>query len=206
MKPIYFSLFFLLSTYCYAQHDEAYLNGLVTEYTKSLKKKNINTYLLSKRYCTGNIEIFQLSDGSMCASKSTYFEIYLFWMEGETAKIKKFDNCGMYTTLELSNSNILDFMNIYKHDIKQNPVKHYQFTSKGSGPLQSTEIHSCSRVVEYRDGEGLVINQLYNLFDITNDALEENINFEYNNSLSIISLDKMMSNVIEQIEDEFRRE
>ncbi|GHC52296.1 hypothetical protein GCM10008083_15130 [Ulvibacter litoralis] len=196
----------LVSVFSYAQHDEAYLNGLVSGFTSSLKSKNIDTYLISKRYCIGNIEIFQLGDGSLCASKSTYFEVYLFWLEGEVAKIKKIDNCGLYTTLELSNSNIMDFMGIYKNDIKQNPVKHYQFASKGSGPIQSTEIHSCSRVIEYRDGTGLEINQLYNLFDITNDAMEENINFEYNNTLNIISLDEMMSNAIEKVEDQFRRE
>ena len=120
--------------------------------------------------------------------------------------IKKIDNCGLFDTLELANSNVIDFINIYKDDIQKNPVKHYEFSTKNSGPLQRTKIHSCARKLEFKDGNGLEITQRYNLFDITNDALEKNTNYAYNNGLNTVELDKMMSHEIERIDDQFRRQ
>lgn len=206
MKNLLFTILFFLSTICVAQNDLVRVNNLVSECTTSLQNKNINTYLISKRYCIGNVEIFQLPSGKLCFSKGTYYAVYIFWIEEEKYMIKKIDNCGMFETLELNNSNVIDFVDIYKEDIQKNPVKHYEFSSKDSGPLQRTEIHSCAREIEYRNGNGVVITQNYNLFDITNDALEENINYAYNNGLNTVELDKMMSYEIEQIDDLFRRQ
>ena len=50
------------------------------------------------------------------------------------------------------------------------------------------------------------INQSYTLFDLTNGAIEKNINFEYNNSLKIVALDKVLDTLIEQMDDKFRRQ
>lgn len=206
MKRLLFTVLFFLSALSFAQNDLERVNNLVSEFTKSLQIKNINTYLISKRYCVGNVEIFQLPSGKLCYSRGTYYAVYLFWIEEEKYMIKKIDNCGFFETLELNNSNVIDFISIYQKDIQKNPVKHYEFSSKNSGPLQRTEIHSCVREIEYWNGNGLVISQRYNLFDITNDALEENINYAYNNGLNTVELDKMMSYEIEQIDHLFRRQ
>lgn len=206
MKTLFFAFLFFLSTICVAQNDLVRVNKLVSEFTEHLKSTNVSTYLISTRYCVGNIEIFQLPSGKLCFSKGTYYAVYLFWKEKEKYMIKKIDNCGLFDTLELANSNVIDFINIYKDDIQKNPVKHYEFSTKNSGPLQRTKIHSCARKLEFKDGNGLEITQRYNLFDITNDALEKNTNYAYNNGLNTVELDKMMSHEIERIDDQFRRQ
>lgn len=205
MKNLFLGVLLVVTTNSYAQYDEYYLNNLVSEFTTSLENKGVDTYLLSKRYCLGSVEIFDLGDGKRCVSKGTYFEVYVFWEEDGQAKLKKIDNCGNYATLNLSTNEVMDFMKQHKNDIKINQIKHYQIASKDSGPVKSTKIHSCYRLVSYKDGEGMKIDQSYNLFDLTNDALEPNLNYEYNNGLKLLELEKLLDMMIDLKMDAFRR-
>ena len=120
--------------------------------------------------------------------------------------IKKIDNCGLFTSLELDDNSVLSYMERYKEEIKSNPVKPYKIASKDSGPILRTKIHSCSRVISYRDKDGFDINQSYHLFDLTNDALEENLHYKYNNSLKVSELENIMTDKIALKEEIFRRQ
>jgi hypothetical protein len=89
MKYLLMGLTLLFCSVIVAQHDEAYVDDLATEFTKKLAERDINTWFLNKRYCKGAIEMFKLEDGSMCSSKGTYFQVYLFWMDEGKPMIKK---------------------------------------------------------------------------------------------------------------------
>ena len=65
MKTLFFAFLFFLSTICVAQNDLVRVNKLVSEFTEHLKSTNVSTYLISTRYCVGNIEIFQLPSGKL---------------------------------------------------------------------------------------------------------------------------------------------
>ena len=206
MKNVLLGVLLLLGTIGYAQHDEAYVVELVSEFTTSLKKRNINTYLLSKRYCEGSIEMFKLENGRMCSSKGTYYSVYLFWEEGDKAMIKKIDNCGLFYSLELNDNNVMAFVKQHTNEIKNNPVKPYKMATAASGPISSTEIHSCKREIAYQDEITNSFEQSYRLFDLTNDAKEANLNYTSNNNLKVVELDQLMGTVIEQMEKNFRRQ
>lgn len=206
MKNVILSILLIVTTMSYAQYDEDHLNKIVSEFTTSLEDKGVDTYLISKRYCMGSVEIFDLGNGKRCVSKGTYFEVYLFWEEDGQAKLKKIDNCGEYATLNLNTNEVIDFMTQHKNDIKINPIKRYEIATKDSGPKQSTKIHSCYRLISYKDRGGMKIDQSYNLFDLTSDALEPNLNYEYNNGLKLLELEKLLDMMIDLKTDAFRRE
>jgi hypothetical protein len=206
MKYILLGVLLLLSSLSYAQHDETYVDKLVSEFTTNLKNRNINTYLLSKRYCEGRIEIFKLENGRMCSSKGTYYAVYVFWEEGDKAMIKKIDNCGLFYSLELNDDGVMAFIIQHKNEIKNNPVKPYKMATAASGPISSTEIHSCKREVTFQDDLATSLEQSYRLFDLTNDAKEANLNYASNNRLKVVELDKLMGTTIEQMENKFRRQ
>ena len=206
MKNVLLGVLLLLSSLSFAQHDETYVDKLVSEFTTSLKSRDINTHLLSKRYCQGRIEMFKLENGSMCSSKGTYYAVYLFWEEEGKSMIKKIDNCGLFYSLELNDNNVMAFINRYKSEIKSNPVKPYKMTTTASGPILSTEIHACNREIEFSDTPDVSFEQSYRLFDLTNDAKEANLNYVFNNKLKVVELDQLMGAAIEQMENKFRRQ
>jgi len=107
----------------FAQNDEAYVNSLISEFTQSLKNRNIDTFFITERYCLGKTRIFTLENGRMCTSQGTYYEVYVFWQEEGKSFIKKIDNCGLLSSLELANDQIFAFVSSNSKDLKQNTVK-----------------------------------------------------------------------------------
>lgn len=195
-------LFF--NTLLFAQNDEARVDSLIVDFTAKLNNRGIDTYAVSKRYCLGEINIFKLGNEKICTSKSTYFSVYIFWQENDKNMIKKIDNCGLYLSLQLPDNRVLDFMDRNKEDINMHPIKPYEIESKLGGPIRSTETYPCSRVLRYVSPE-LSFDQTFALFDLTNDALEDNINYEYNNNLLALDFEKLLTLVISNIDNEFRR-
>jgi len=204
MKFVLIISLLFLSTLVFSQNDEAHTDSLVVDFTAKLDNRGIETYAVTKRYCLGEINIFKLGNEKICTSKSTYFSVYVFWQEDGKNMIKKIDNCGLYLSVELPDNMVMDFMDRNKDDIMMHPIKPYEIESKLGGPIRSTETYPCSRVLRYVSPE-LSFDQSFDLFDLTNDALEDNINYDYNNSLQALEFEKLLTLVISQVDDEFRR-
>ncbi len=92
MKKLLLFLFGIISAFSVAQNDKVYVDSLVSDFTKSLESRNIDEYFYMNKYCDGTTEMFKLEDGSMCISKGTYYEVYVFWKEENQPMIKKIDN------------------------------------------------------------------------------------------------------------------
>jgi hypothetical protein len=157
------------------------------------------------KYCDGLIEIYKLADGSMCASKETYYEIFVFWKEGNQAMIKKIDNCGMYFSLPLNNINILDFVQYNKDQLEDGEVNNYAVKTPENVPVKSTEIYPCHRIFQF-NLENKTFGQKYDLFDLTNESKYENLNFDYNNKLEVVALEKMIEALISENDSKFKRQ
>ncbi|MBZ0328632.1 MAG: hypothetical protein K8F54_13575 [Altibacter sp.] len=205
MKYLLMGLTLMFCSVLIAQHDEAYVEDLVSEFTKKLAEREIDTWFSNKRYCKGAIEIFTLEDGSLCSSKETYFQVYLFWMDEGKPMIKKFDNCGRYYSLELQDASLLDFFQNNKEALKSGLVKNYQAKSISGVPKLNTETYPCSRGFQFKTA-GDWFGQTYNLFDLSNDSDSSNMNADYNNALEIVALDALLDKTIEAMEPKFRRQ
>ena len=54
--------------------------------------------------------------------------------------------------------------------------------------------------------ENKTFGQEYDLFDLTNESKYENLNFDSNNKLKIVALEKMIEGLISENESKFRRQ
>ncbi|PHS67890.1 MAG: hypothetical protein COB12_01340 [Flavobacterium sp.] len=202
---IFLIFFGIVNAVSVAQNDKDNVDELVSEFINSLESRAIGEYFSLKKYCLGTTEIFKLKDGSMCVSKGTYYQVFVFWKEEDQAMIKKIDNCGMYFSLPLSNTEVMDFLDINRKQLKEGVVKKYEVENPENVPAKSSKIHSCFREFQFNN-ENNSFGQSYNLYDLTNESKYKNINFESNNKLKIVALEKMLESLILQMESKFRRQ
>jgi hypothetical protein len=204
MKYLIVIVFGLMCMGTQAQHDKAHVDHLVSKFIKSLEKRNINNYMYMYDYCDGSTEIFKLSDGSRCSSKGTYYKAYVFWNEDNETVVKKIDNCGLFYSLPIINQEILSFIsaNIEELELK---VKKYEVETPENRPVKQSEIHSCFKMFQFNINEK-TFGQTYNLYQLTNESKYKNLNFEYNNNLKIVELEKLLNEEIRGMEPKFRRQ
>ncbi|MFC7357000.1 hypothetical protein ACFQO1_04830 [Jejudonia soesokkakensis] len=199
MKKILLAFVMLGAATSFAQNDKQAVQSMVDTFTSALEEREIFTYLTTTRYCDGNIQMIKMPNGRMCASKGTFYETYIFWQEEGKSYGKKIDNCGMFGSIELPDSEVYDYFTTHFEAIRSNPVKGYEIAQKETGPLQRTEINNCHKSFTLSNTDD-TFSQKFNPFDLTNDAVEANIHYEYNQKLKIVHLDSLLDTAIKQIE------
>lgn len=200
MKNSICILLFFIYINSFSQRDRAFVSDQVFQFTAELESRGISNYYYTERYCEGENLIFLMRDESYCVTNGDYVAAFIIWMEIDKLMIKKMDNCGMFVSLEVNDSGIYSFFEDNVQIIQNRPVKPYEIVQKEGGPVLSTDIYGCH--IKYGFSfDGVSFVQEYRAFDLTNVALEENINYEYNTGLEIVELDKLMDKVIKEIED-----
>lgn len=187
-----------------AQNDEASVDDAVNEFTQKLEARGIVDYFISKRYCNGHIEMFQI-DGRMCVSRETYFEVYVVWTEEEGSFLKKIDNCGLFHSIPLATTELMDFFTKHATTISSETVKRYELANPETQPALRTEIQACFRNFRINTSE-IEFSQTYNKFDLTTKEGKENIHFQSNNNLKLVQLEGQLSAQIKQLDNQFRRQ
>ncbi|MEM7186583.1 MAG: hypothetical protein AAF466_07980, partial [Bacteroidota bacterium] len=110
MKKLVLLVTLLVGTFSMAQNDEAYVDEQTSKFTQKLNERGISDYFVTKRYCSGKIEMFQIGkEMKLCTSKGTYYQVYVVWKEEGQEYIKKIDNCGLFYSVELPGSELYDF-------------------------------------------------------------------------------------------------
>lgn len=182
-----------------AQKDMASVEARVADFTTKLENRNIDHYFITTRYCNGETQMFVMPDNSRCFSQGTYAASYVVWMEDEETMIKKIDNCGMFGSVALQSNELFEFFQKNVEALQQQKVKPYEISGREGGPILRTEIKDCHRKYKFVEevSEGI---QEFKLFDLTNEAREKNINYDYNKELAITTLETMMDQVIAELE------
>ncbi len=204
MRSILLMLLMGLGTITWAQNDEKYVDDLSNEFISKLAERGITDVVSSKRHCSGAIEMFQI-DGKICTSKGSYYEIFLVWKDEDNSFIKKIDNCGLFLSVPLESDTIVSYMKQNISDIKTEEVKKYKLENAASEPTLRTSVQPCFRNIRTTHGE-TTVEIIYNLFDVSNDGSEENLNYGYNNALNVVILDNMISEAIQKNQNKFRRQ
>jgi len=201
MKNLFFIFTLLITGIVFSQNDEAFVDSMVAQKMAELELQQNPEYFYRKDYCDGNIQMFNLPDGKLCTSKSTYYSVYLFWKEDEDImKLQKFDNCGSFVPLSISRKKTIEKNFKNKQALKQGEVKPYEGEKIDANAYGNMAVNSCHK--EYKfvfDGKSF--EKSFREFDLTNDSKYKNVNADHNNSLELIKLDKILSEMFKDMED-----
>lgn len=184
-----------------AQNDEAFVDSLVAQKMAELEMQQNTEYFFRKEYCEGNIRMFTMPDGKLCTSKSTYYAVYVFWKEdADVVKLQKFDNCGSFMPISISKKKTTEKFFKDKDALKNGEVKPYKGEKIDTNAFGNMAVQSCHK--EYKfvfDGKSF--EKHFREFDLTNDSKYKNVNAEHNNSLELIKLDTVISEMIKSYDE-----
>ncbi|RFN58375.1 hypothetical protein [Marixanthomonas ophiurae] len=206
MKPCLLLLTILISTLSFAQKNtEKKPLSIISDMTETLANQNIENYFYTNRTCLGETRIITLNDQKKCFTNGNFSEYYLFWQEDSTTYITKADNCGPFIKLKLSNNDLFDFFMENRQALENNSVKEYTVANPENAPTQRTKVYPCSHEFSFTTAMG-TFTQKFKEFDVTNDSKQSNLNYEHNQQLKLIALDKMIDTVISETANKLRRQ
>lgn len=204
MKKMLFFFALITTSIGFAQNDEAFVDTLVAQKMAELEMQQHPEYFLRKDYCDGNIQMFIMPDGKHCASKSTYYTVYVFWKEGEDMmKVQKFDNCGSFIPIPIGISKNIKKALKEKQDLKTEDVKPYKSEKVDNNAFENMYVQSCQKEYKFVF-DGTVFEKSFKEFDLTNDSKYKNVNADQNKSLMLIKLDNDISEMIKNFEESGR--
>ncbi len=202
MKKILLYIFLSIGVLGYAQNDLNFVTQLTKELNDKLKAKGIDTFFNYKKYCAGEIQIFQIK-GKTCVTTDTYYEVFVVWNEQGVDYIQKVDNCGLYRKVKLSNTELTDFYAKEFAALKDDVVKPYRSETYTGKPELRKEVEPCFQGIEFNKGTQNFQKE-FNLFDISNNSDGANKNYAFNQGLKLIELYYMLDGVV--VFNEFRRQ
>jgi hypothetical protein len=194
MRLIFFLLTLSISLQSYAQHDEAYVNELTGNLVQKLSDSGVENYFVANRYCAGSMRMILLGD-KMCASKGTYYEVYLIYEQEGNGYIQKVDNCGIFEKLMLPNTQIPQFVNREWPALKDDIVKPYHSESYTGIPELRKTPESCFRRFTFYKGSKS-FEKTFNVYDISNGSEGLNKNYTFNQTLKLVQLNTMIDEVL----------
>lgn len=203
MKKTIILLVLMISSLGFSQNDEAFVDALVAQKMAELEMQGNPEYFYRKDYCDGNILMFTMPNGELCTSKSTYYSVYVFWKDGKTMKIQKFDNCGSYKTIIVAPDKNITKILREKQALEEGEVKPYQGRKVDTNAFDNMTVQSCHKVFKFVL-EGAVIEKSFNEFDLTNDSKYANVNAKHNNALPLVALDAEVSKLLKSLEERGR--
>lgn len=204
MKKVLLICLLLLTVGVFGQNDEAYVDTLSQEFAQKLVERNITQFFNVKQYCSGKIEMFQIGkERKMCSSKGTYYKVFVVWKEENNVHIKKIDNCGLFYSISLADTDLFDFFEENKTDLATEEVKRYKSATYTGKPELRKQPQPCFRSFSFTEaGNTSAVN--YNLFDLSNE--KDNLNFEHNNQRKAVLLATKLETILDTLEASMRRQ
>jgi len=204
MKKVLIICMLLLTVGAFGQNDEAYVDTLTQEFTQKLVERNITQFFNVKQYCSGKIEMFQIGkERKMCSSKGTYYKVFIVWKEENSVHVKKIDNCGLFYSISLTDTDLFDFYDENTADLATEEVKQYKSATYTGKPELRKQPQPCFRSFSFTEaGNTSVVS--YNLFDLSNE--KDNLNFEHNNERKAVLLDAKLETILATSEASMRRQ
>jgi hypothetical protein len=190
---------------CFAQEVENWENWidpteeLRNELSSKMREQNVSDFFITTNIYINADYIAPIDNELNCKDGFSY-NAFVFWKKEDNYKLKKYDNCGEFKALDILDKRPIDLYTKNINKIKVEKVKPYttgfEITKEGD-TLSIIQIvsHSSQQNFWFYDGNEYIKN-VFDLYDITTDSNNENINFEYNNNLSIVKLNNICREII----------
>jgi hypothetical protein len=212
MRKLFYTLLAIASmpTFVAAQkHSENSVDSLVTDFISQLKGQGFERIGFAKHYCVGYNRIWK--EGQQCDFSDNYFQVYIFWEDSSASFVKKYDNCGAYTMVQMSASPFFDAFEDNAGTIASEELAPFEFARNVNGKAETgtvTSDHSCHRDLMITLSGQRVEKQM----DMHNlkkkDGDKENVHYGDNKSLSLVEWESRTSKFIWKVEKKggFHRE
>lgn len=181
--------------------------SIITEFKTEMKKDNISDFFIVKHITYGyNFQIYKKGDTTACKSNGYNFNMYGFWKKGNDTWIKKYDNCGAFNSVKLSDSKAMDFYIKFFDEIKVEEVERYTIKKDTiidgiKHSLHSSKSHSPLRYYWfYKDSTEFDKN--FDKYNLTTKAENKNVFYVRNNDLAIVKLNSICEKIIDKLNEE----
>ena len=124
-KPIII-ISLLIFSLSFGQKKEDPTEFLIAEFKSEMQKANVSEFFVLKQITYGTARTIDLDDPNSCNANGYYFTMYGFWKNENDTWIKKYDNCGAFNAVRLSNSRIMDFYRTNFSKLKKQEVELYK--------------------------------------------------------------------------------
>ena len=196
-------IFLLIFNLTFGQDKVDPTESLISEFKTELNEKSIANFFVVKRITYGTAYIPDLNDPNFCNPNGIYFTMYAFWKDGKDDYVKKFDNCGGFNSLKLSDSKISEFYLKNSESLKSDEVKSYQIKpdSIANGKIYKSISHRNHQPQRYF---WFYINSEefrnhFDKYDLTTEKDIPNLNYKSNNELSIVKLNAICEEIINDL-------
>jgi hypothetical protein len=174
------------------KEDSKYTFSKITE---RFDAKKLN-YIGLKKYCVGGIQI-EKPDKKECRNCYSDNDIYFLWNEKDRSYIQKFDNCSEFNIIEISNFQLNEYLKNNTSKLQNEKVGRFRVGEK----TYSSISHSCFRNYIINDGQNKYANK-FDIYDLTGE--NKNLNYQSNNQVKLVILDKKINEIISELEKENR--
>lgn len=196
MKKFVLFTFLLSITVSWSQNKVSSIEKDTSVFIAKLENKGITSYFTTDRTCDAQTP--RIKAKKNCDAQTGYVARYVFWKESGVTKVKLIDNCGMFSSYSLKDASLVDYYLANVQAIKNNELKTYE-KANNEKPVRRAGPNNCRRVFMFKNSAGAFVKK-YNMFDLSNNASQKNINAESNNSLAIVKLDKIVDEAIAKME------
>ena len=183
MKQTIILLFLLFTSLISAQNTE--IDSVISEQILVMKESKINEFFIIEKYCDGCV--LHNKKQQKCNYKDS--DLYIFWKEENNSYFRKINKCE-YLKVKIS-AGIFDSFNTKIEKIKTESVKSYQINQKTIGGCNNTTYAKYYFMVN-----GKLETKIFDYYSLTTQSEIPNINYDYNNALEIIKLDKVCEKII----------
>ncbi len=182
MKKILAFLLVILTT-CVAFPQKKSVDSLVQKKIIKLKKKSIDTILVYKIY-----------GEYMITPKCGHINTYLIWKKNNKVFISKSNKCKSSKSKLINDKTLFDFYFSNKINITKEEVK--PFITQAGGYVGTSHYSKYSLIIhEKKEIRSWEINS----FHLEQQSGEKiNANFDFNNSLKLIELKKIVTEIIKE--------
>ncbi|WP_106793229.1 hypothetical protein [Aquimarina sp. Aq78] len=201
MRKSLIIIILLILNLSFGQEKADPTESLIAEFKSEMQKDNISDFFILKQIRYGTIRIIDLKDPNICNKNGHYFTMYGFWKSGNNTWIKKYDNCGGFNSIKLSESKIMDFYKSNFTKLKNQEVQEFKIKpdSIANGKtylFYSTKSHSPLRYYWFYQGP-IEFDKNFDKYNLKTKPYSKNMNHESNNNLVIVKLNVMCEEIID---------
>ncbi len=149
-----------------------------------MEERGISDFFIIEKYCDGcKMHKKQLE----CNYKDS--DLYIFWQEENKSYFKKLTKCDG-DKIEIAD-NLFNGYDVKIKKIEDEQVKSYQMNRNTFSGGQETDYSKYYFVIDNQ-----LITKIFDYYALTNKSDMPNINYDFNNSLELIKLDRLCQKII----------